>query len=451
MKLVTLWRMAKSALAKGTFSLVCAGCFAASAKASDWPQFLGPNRNGKAPEVELQPWPESGLKKVWSLPVGQGFSGPVVADGKLILFHRVSNKEVVDCMDAKTSSNIWSYAYPTQYRDDFGFEEGPRATPAIQGGSVYSYGADGMISAIDFKTGKKIWSVDARAAFGSNKGFFGRACSPLITGDLLVLNIGGRNGAGIVALDKNTGKTRWKATEDEASYSAPIAAEFDGRKEILVLGRSALYGLAPGGEVLYQFPFKPGISASVTAATPLVVSNEVFITASYGAGAELVRLKDGKNPEKVWAVDEVLSSHYATPVELDGYLYGYDGRQEFGPALVCAAWQDGKPKWRQERFGAGTIMALGKQLLLTLESGELVLADASPDAFKEKSRFQALGSTVRAYSAWADDLFFARDKSRLICLEMPAVKPEAPKAPAAPEPSPDSPKPAPAQEKPTAP
>src|SRR5207249_4785033 len=157
--------------------------------------------------------------------IGAGFSGPVVAAGKLILFHRIDDKETVECLDAEKGMRLWSSSYPTHYRDDFGFDEGPRATPAIAEGRVYTYGAEGVVSCWNLADGKKLWSVDGNKEYGAPKGFFGIACSPLVEGDSVLLNIGGRDGAGIVAFDKATGKVRWKATDQEASYSSPVAAD----------------------------------------------------------------------------------------------------------------------------------------------------------------------------------------------------------------------------------
>ena len=199
-------------------SLSCAG----QAWGSDWPQFLGPIRNGVYAGSDLAAtWPAAGPPVVWQKSIGQGFSGPVVTQQKLILFHRLDDKETVECLDAKNGKQLWLFDYPTAYRDDFGFDEGPRATPAISDGRVYTFGAEGRLHCLDFATGKKIWSVDAKTEFQAPKGFFGIACSPLVEGNAVLLNIGGVDGAGIVAFNRLTGKVLWKASEDEASYSSP--------------------------------------------------------------------------------------------------------------------------------------------------------------------------------------------------------------------------------------
>src|SRR5215471_10327383 len=189
--------------------------------ASDWPQFLGPTRNAVYPGLDLaDSWSKEGPPVVWQKNVGQGFSGPVVASGKLILFHRIENRETVESIDAQTGKELWKFDYPTAYRDDFGFDEGPRATPAIADGRVYTYGAEGALNCTDLSTGKNLWSVNTQKEFHAPKGFFGIACSPLVEGDAVLLVVGGRNGAGTVAFNKNDGNMVWKTSDDEASYSS---------------------------------------------------------------------------------------------------------------------------------------------------------------------------------------------------------------------------------------
>src|SRR6185503_4136715 len=214
--------------------------------AQDWPQFLGPNRNGQYPGTNLAAaWPKEGPPVVWQKKVGSGFSGPVIATGKLILFHRLDDKEIVECYDATDGKTLWKLDYPTHYRDDFGFDEGPRSTPAVATGRVYTFGAEGALHCLDFATGKKIWSVDTKAEFKADKGYFGMACSPLVENNAVLVNIGGANGAGIAAFDKVTGKLVWKATDDEASYSSPTAATVNGKRRVLFFSRAGLAVLVP--------------------------------------------------------------------------------------------------------------------------------------------------------------------------------------------------------------
>jgi outer membrane protein assembly factor BamB len=410
-------------LTRATWALLVVSLLSAATttalKAADWPQFLGPTRNNISPEKDLiAAFPATGAKIVWRADVGAGFSGPVVVGGMLILFHRLGDKETVDCLDAKTGKHIWTSDYPTHYQDDFGFDEGPRATPSVVDGNIYTFGAEGMLNCWELATGKNLWRVDTKEQFTAQKGFFGMVCSPLVEGDAVVVNIGGGNGAGIVAFGKADGKVLWKATDEEASYSSPIAATFAGKRYLLVFDRAGLAALDPStGKLFFQFPWRSRSHASVNAATPLVIDDQVFVSASYGTGAALLRFKES-GPETIWSGDDILSNHYATNVYHNGYLYGFDGRQENGPNLRCVELKTGKVRWSKDNFGAGTMMAAGDQLLVLTEKGELILAPASPDDFKPTAHAQILPFESRAYPALADGFYYARAKGKLVCVDL---------------------------------
>jgi outer membrane protein assembly factor BamB len=390
----------------------------ASAFAQDWPQFLGPGRNGVYPGTDLAAkWTPSGPPVVWKKQVGAGFSSPVVAEGRLILFHRTGNKEVVEALDAATGRAVWSFDYPTQYRDDFGFDEGPRATPAIADGRVYTFGAEGMLHCLDFASGKKVWSVDTHRQFQVRKGYFGAAGAPLVDAGRVLMNIGG-SGGGLVAFDAATGKTLWTATTHEASYSSPVAATVNGTRHALFFTRAGLVDVDPAtGKVRHELPWRARMAASVNAATPLVIGDLVFLSASYGTGATLLQIAaDGL--KKIWASDDALTNHYATSVHKDGFLYGYHGRQEEGPSLRCVELKTGKVRWEVDGFRAGTITLAGDKLLVLRESGELVLAAASPAAFQQISAVKVLPPTVRSYPAIAQGRMFIRNEQTLISLNL---------------------------------
>jgi outer membrane protein assembly factor BamB len=410
--------LSKASLLATTFAT-----FAATAPASDWPQFLGPTRNAVYSGSDLTAvWPKEGPRVVWERRVGQGFSGPAVAADKLILFHRLNDKETVECLETSTGKPVWSFDYPTVYRDDFGFDEGPRATPAIADGRVYTFGAEGMLACLDFATGKELWSVNVKTEFHAPKGFFGFACSPLVEGNCVLLNVGGDNGAGIVAFSKADGKVLWKATDDEASYSSPVTATLNGRRYVLFLTCSELIGTDPGtGKTLWQFPFRPPSRTSVSAATPVVIGDLVFISTSYGTGATLLQISP-VGPKKIWSSDDALSSHYTTSVHHNGFLYGIHGRTDPGfepPAsLRCIELNTGKLRWERKDFGAATIILAGPDLLILTEKGELIRAPASPEVFKTAARAQVLPTQARAHPVLANGYFYARSKEKLVCLDL---------------------------------
>jgi len=391
---------------------------AARLAANDWPQFLGPSRTGVYVGAPLnEKWPSTGPRVIWRKQIGQGLSGPVVAGSQLILFHRVDDREVVECFDALTGASKWRYAYPTTYRDDFGFDEGPRAVPVVAGGIVYTYGAEGKLSAIDLSTGKLLWNVDAMREFEVDKGFFGAAGSPLVEEGKVIANVGGKK-AGIVAFDAKTGKVIWTATTDAASYSSGIAATMLGRRYAVFLTRAGLVGLDPAnGQVRFQRPWRARQAASVNAATPVIVGNTIFVSAEYGPGAGALQF-DGTKLVDLWASNDVLSNHYATSVFHEGTLYGFHGRQEFGPIFRAVDLQSGRVLWSTPRFGAGSVTLAGNRLVIVRESGELLIAAASPKSFQQIASAQVLPATVRAYPALSDGILYLRNDDTLIAVDL---------------------------------
>jgi outer membrane protein assembly factor BamB len=391
---------------------------AAQAIAADWPQVLGPSRNGVYGGPPLsEAWGKTGPRVVWRRQIGQGLSGPVVVQNRVILFHRVSSREVVEAIDAASGKTLWQYGYPTSYRDDFGFDEGPRAVPVVANGVVYTFGAEGQLHAVDLASGKRIWSEDTMRRFGVPKGFFGAAGSPLVEDGRVIANVGGKN-AGIVAFDAKTGKVLWAVTGDAASYSSGIGASIAGRRYAVFLTRNGLVGLDPAtGEVRFQRAWRARQAASVNAATPIVNGESIFVSAEYGPGAGVLRF-DGSKLTDVWSSDDVLSNHYATSVYSGGYLYGFHGRQEFGQSFRAVDFQTGKVRWSEDRFGAGSVTLAGNRLLILRENGEMVLAAASADGFKPLARAQVLPATVRAYPAIADGMLYARNDDTLVCLDL---------------------------------
>jgi outer membrane protein assembly factor BamB len=386
--------------------------------ADDWPQYFGAARDGVyrgAPIADA--WPAGGPKALWKKPVGEGFSGPVVAGGKLILHHRVGAEEVVEAMDVKTGASQWRYAYPTTYRDDFGFDEGPRAVPVVANGIVYTFGAQGQLHAVGLADGKKRWSEDTATKYRVAKGFFGSAGSPLVEDGRVIANVGGK-GAGIVAFDAASGKVLWTATDDEASYSSPAGATIGGRRLAVFLTRSNLLGVDPTtGAIAFRRPWRARNANSVNAATPIVVGDLIFVSAEYGPGAGVLRV-EGSNLVDVWTGLDNLTNHYATSVQLNGILYGYHGRQEFGPTLRAVELRTGKVRWSQEQFRAGSILLAGNRLLIMREGGELVLAEATPDAFKPLARAQVLPAVVRAFPALSDGILYVRNENTLVALDL---------------------------------
>jgi outer membrane protein assembly factor BamB len=395
----------------------------------DWPQFLGPTRDGVYAGDIAGAFPAGGPRVAWKMDVGEGWAAPVVADGKTLIFHRVKNEAVLDCLDAATGKPIWGSAHPTDYTDGFGFDPGPRATPVVADGRVFTFGAEGTLRAVELATGKEIWAIDAVKQYKAQRGYFGLACSPIVEGDRLIVQIGGKAPSSVVvALDVRNGRQLWGSIDvdadgntSEAGYSSPTIATIGGKRYVISVNRRSFNVIdVASGKVVTQLPFHSRQQASVNAATPLVVGDEVFLSASYDVGAKLLKL-DPANPAKpqvVWENDESMSNHYAPCVYRVGMLYGFHGRQEQGPELRCVEWKTGKVRWRQEDLGAGTVTLAGDKLLVLTEGGILIMAAASPEGFKELGRARVLGAESRAYPAIAGGMLYARGKDRLVCVEL---------------------------------
>lgn len=385
---------------------------------ADWPQFLGPSRDGQIRGVALEPPPKEGWPLRWKAAIGKGFSGPVVVSNRVYQSHRIGGEEVLTAFDTADGSVRWKHSLPTTYSAQFGGGDGPAATPAADDRRVFALGAAGMLRAVSTTDGRLLWRVDCAERFGAEPGFFGFGSSPLLLGDRLIVQVGGPE-AGVVAFAVADGRVLWKAGADEAGYGSPVPRNRAGRQEVLCFHRAGLGVLdAANGLEIDRFPWRARIHASVNAASPVVVGDGVFLTASYATGGVLLK-PDGKTLKPAWSGDEALSAHFATPVLVDGCLYGFHGRQESGPDFRCIEAATGRVRWSLERTGSGSVLAAGRSLLLLLESGEVRLIEARPEKPREIGRFQASGSGARAVPAVARGRFFLRDRSHLLCLEFP--------------------------------
>jgi outer membrane protein assembly factor BamB len=392
----------------------------AVAQAADWPQFLGPGRNGIAHESEpgLPDRLPPNLEAAWKVSVGPGFAGPVVSGGRLVLFHREGGEMVTQALDAKTGREIWRTSYVTDYVDSFGFDNGPRATPVVHENRVFTFGPEGRVTAVDFESGKERWSFDTASSLGSAQGFFGRAPSPLVAAGKLIVAAGGvKDGspAGLVALETASGKPAWAAVDDEAGYASPVLA--GGR--ILAWMRNKLWLIAPDtGEVLASVPLRSRMDASVNAATPVHCGDDAWlVSAGYGVGANLYAVESAEL-ERLWQKQDVMDCHYSTPVYHDGHVYGFDGRQETGQTLRCIEVATGAVKWDSPTVPGGTLLLVGDKLLVVTEQGELWLVQASPDKFDQLSAVQILRAGHRSHAAYSDGVLYARDAEQLAAFRL---------------------------------
>jgi len=385
--------------------------------AGDWPQILGPHRDGKADGEQLRVWPAAGPRELWSKPVGEGFAGVAVEGTRGVLFHRLQNELIVEAFDVDTGKPAWKAQFETTYRGGVSPDTGPRCVPLIHQSRVYLFGPGGELACFMLDAGKKVWERQVYQEFDAPEGYFGAGSSPIVEDNKLLLNVGGRQ-AGIVAFSLADGKTLWKATDNDASYSSPVAATIGGHRHVVFVTRLNVVSLDPAsGDVRFQFPFGQR-GPTVNAANPLVLGDHLFVSSSYGVGAQWSKI-GSKAAEPVWESDEVMSSQYTTCIETGGVLYGIDGRQDIGIARLRAFDpKTGKVFWTEEEFGTGNLILAGDKVLVMKTDGELVLFTPSPKAYQPLAKARLFDSTVQALPALSNGLLLARDTKTLKCLEV---------------------------------
>jgi outer membrane protein assembly factor BamB len=416
---------------------------------SDWPGFLGPHRNGKSDEHGLPAsFPTSGPPVVWQKPVGTGYAAPAISGDRLFHFARFGDNARLSCLNARTGAEIWKSEYPTEYEDLMNYNNGPRATPLIDGPNVYTFGAKGVLQCVRVADGQKIWRIDTTNQFGVVKNFFGVGSSPLVWHDLLLVNVGGSppggakdvfaangdvqsDGSCVVAFDKNSGAVRWKTGDDLASYSSPVLATINGRDVIFMFARSGLLAIDPAkGETAAKFPWRARRLESVNASTPIVIGNEIFISETYEIGSALVRF-DGTAFEEIWTDrnrrrSQAMALHWNTPIEHQGYLYGSSGYHTEEAELRCVDWKTGKVMWNEPNMGRSSLTLVDSTLVCLSEDGTLRLIKATPDRYTEVAKWELtaedktplLPSPAWSAPALSHGLLYLQGTNRLVCLKL---------------------------------
>jgi len=391
------------------------------AAAADWPQWLGPTRDGVSPE-KVAPWKEA-PKVLWRQPVGEGHSSPVVADDKVFVHAKVKDKEQEELLafDAKSGKPLWHTPYD---RDKFTspFGNGPRATPAVSGGKVYTFGVTGILSCFEAEGGKQVWQEDTLKKFKAKNLTFGVSCSPLIEGDLVLVDGGGK-GASIVAFNKDKGDVAWKTGDDPASYASPIAFGQGKERQVVFLTQQGLIGLAPAdGTVFWKFPLVDKLSESST--TPVRVGDLlVGSSVTYGSVGLKLESKDGKPGVSEGWKNGALNCYFSTPVAVGkDQLYMVTGNI-LPPAAVtlrCVDVKTGKELWNKPKVGkyhAALIRTADDKLLMLDDGGTLLLLEPSAKEYKELCRAKVAGD-LWAHPALSDGKLYVRDGKELICLQL---------------------------------
>ena len=420
----------------------------------DWPSFLGPTGDGKTTERGLAAWKAGSPKVRWMLPLGEGYSAPIIFAGRCIVCDRVREKVRCRCLNSETAAELWSFTYSSTYQDKYNYDGGPRASPVSDGQRVYLHGPEGMLHCLALADGKPLWKVDTFARFGVVQNFFGVGSTPLLDGNKLIVHIGGSppgsenkpfeqvtsNGSCIVAFDKATGKVLYQGGKDLASYSSPQLVTLGGKKVGLIFARDGLLGFDPDkGSELFRHSFRARMLESVNVSNTIVDQDRIFLSESYAVGSTLLRYANG-SLETLWTAmprrrDMGIAAHMNTPLHIDKHVYGCTGRQPNEAELRCIEWETGKVTWREQPklgdfvAGRGSLTYADGHFLYLAEEGVLFLIKVNPvkceivaswdgrQSPKDGPPLAMLPEPSWAAPVLSHGLIYLRGQGRLICLE----------------------------------
>lgn len=390
----------------------------AGSATADYPQFLGPNRDAVVRGLRLaRDWRARPPREVWRRPVGEGWSSFAVAGDLAVTQEQAGAEERVVAYDWRTGRPVWTHADRARYETTIA-GIGPRATPTIASERVYAMGATGLLNALDLTTGRLLWQRNVTAENGAENPEWGKSCSPLIAGDVVVLSAGGPNGRSLVAYDRETGVPRWRGGGDRSAYASPLLARLAGVEQIVILNRGSVAAHDPEtGEVLWKHPW-PAEQPNVAQPVPLP-GDRLLVSSGYGIGSKLFEIL----PSPAGRLEAVLlwesprlKAKFTNLVLHEGFVYGLDDG-----TLACLDPATGERRWRQGRYGHGQILLVENLLLVQAENGDVALVEPHTSGLRELGRFAALSSKTWNNPALAGPYLLVRNDREAACFELPVA------------------------------
>jgi outer membrane protein assembly factor BamB len=408
------------------FTLLTVAAVTAAVHAEDWPRWRGPRGDGtwQAPPI-AEKWPVGGLKQIWKHPIGGGYGGISIADGRAIVMDRVKEPREVErvlAYDLATGKPLWKHEYPVAYEKlDYG--NGPRAAPTIVGDEVYTLGAVGHVCRLEASTGKLIWTVDTVKDSGAKISEWGFAGSPLIWNDTVIVHVGAQPGGCYLALDRATGRERWRSGDDPAGYSTPIVIDAPGGKQLVGWTPEHIVGMNPDdGKLEWKIPYK--VTYGVSIADPIYHDGIVFV-AGYWEGSKAIRLGPNRtDAELAWQNKDLLRGVMSQPLYRDGRVFLLD--KIFG--ITCfelktgnVLWDDDNTLTPRNRNPQASLVWLGDtdRVISLNAEGELVTGRFTPTGFTEHARAKIIGPTW-AHPGYSGRYVVARNDEEIVCVELPA-------------------------------
>jgi outer membrane protein assembly factor BamB len=384
---------------------------------ADAPGFFGPHRDGIVTGAKLATdWTATPPKELWRQPIGAGWSAFAIVGGRAFTQEQRGEDEVVTSYDLRTGHLLWLHADRARFFQWQG-GEGPRATPTVDGGRVFTCGATGILQCLDAGTGKPIWSRNILTENKLENLTWGVSCSPLVFDDKVVVTTGNGAGPTVLAFHRDTGEPLWRAGTEQASYASPILATLAGRRLILSNNATSLTAHDPAtGDVVLNFPWTD--SKMPKASQPVVLPGDrVFLSAGYGMGCLAIKVEaapDGRlTATQLWKGNRMKTQFNSAALRGE-YLYGLDDG-----LLACVSISDGQRVWKDGRYGSGQTLLVDDLILIQSEPGPVVLAAASPDGFRELGRIPALSSKTWNHPTLAGRYLLVRNDREAVCYELP--------------------------------
>lgn len=399
---------------KARVSMAVASCLlAGTALAADWPQFRGPNRDGISRETGLlRSWPAGGPEVLWKIPLGEGYSHLAVSKGRLFTLYGEGANDYAAAWDAATGKQLWKVPLGRKFVNDQG--NGPRSTPTVDGGLVYALTATGRLAALSSADGKRVWEHDLGAEFDAEAPQWGVSTSPLVEGNLLLVDAGGSGGKSLIAFDKKTGRVVWASQREVAGYSAPIAITVGGVRQVIFFTGRAVLSVSPrDGRLFWRVPWKT--NWDVNAAAPVFVPpDRLYVSSGYGTGGALfkIEVKGGRvGAEEVWR-SRKMKNQFSSSVFHGGHIYGFDNS-----VLKCIDAATGEEKWKESGFGHGSLILADGHLVVLSERGKLSLVEATPAGYREKGSSQVLSGKCWTAPTLADGRLYLRNEEEMLALD----------------------------------
>lgn len=401
--------------------LLLAVALTVAAQTLDWPQWGGTYRNFVSDTKGLASvWPEGGPRRLWSRPLGEGYSAIAAESGRLYTMSRRGEQEVVLALDAETGKTLWEFTYPAPFTAEYSMENGtgPHATPTVTGDRVFAAGATGQLYALDKRTGKLLWKHDLMNEYKGTIRVNGYACSPLVYRDTIIMQVGGEGNA-LMAFRQKDGGVAWKRHDFKNSPSSPLLINVDGQEQLVAFMYDTLVGVDPSsGELLWSRPHRSEFGLNVS--TPVWgVDNLLFVSSSYGGGSRVLKVSRvaGKTEvEEVWA-HALMRIHYGNAIRLGDFVYASSG--DFGTAPFTAVnVKTGKIAWRDRSISRASVISVEGRLIILDEDGNLLLATPTPEGLKVHSKVELLKTNSWTVPTLAGTRLYVRDRQTIIALEL---------------------------------